>query len=323
VSGSHAPDRPPRDHGHAHGHGHDHGHDHAHAGHGARRLKLALGITTVIMLVEVVGGVWTHSLALLADAGHMLADAGSLLLAVLAMAQVARPADARHSYGHGRFPVLAAFANGLLLLLVSAWITIEAIARLLTPEPVDGLGLAGIALVGLVANLGAFALLHGGHEHDLNRRGAIAHVLSDLLGSVAALLAGLIIWQTGWLRADPLLSIFAALLIVRTGVKIVRESAHVLLEGAPPGLSLPGVAAELPRAVSGVLSVHHVHAWSITPGDNLMTLHAVLAPSADADQTLSRIQCWLRQTHRIGHVTVQVERQDCEVSADCAADERQ
>ncbi|MCC2656152.1 MAG: cation diffusion facilitator family transporter [Panacagrimonas sp.] len=332
MSGSHDPaHHPDHGHGHGHGHGHDHGHahgpdhdhHHSHANQGAGRLKLALAITTAIMLVEFVGGWWTHSLALIADAGHMLADAGSLLLAVLALAQVERPADAKHSYGHGRFPVLAAFANGLLLLLVSAWIAFEAVARLVTPEPVQGLALAGVALIGLVANLLAFALLHGGHEHDLNRRGALAHVLSDLLGSVAALLAGLIIWQTGWLRADPLLSLFAALLIVRTGVRVTRESAHVLLEGAPPGLSLPCVAAELPRAVSGVLSVHHVHAWSITPGDNLMTLHAVLAPSADADQTLSRIQQWLRQTHRIGHVTVQVERQDCAVSADCGADERQ
>lgn len=307
--------------GHAHGPGHDH--HHTHADQGAGRLKLALGITTVIMLVEVVGGWWTNSLALLADAGHMLADAGSLLLAVLALAQVERPADARHSYGHGRFPVLAAFANGLLLLLVSGWIAIEAVARLMTPEPVEGLALAGVALIGLIANLLAFALLHGGHEHDLNRRGALAHVLSDLLGSVAALLAGLIIWKTGWLRADPLLSLFAALLIVRTGLRVTRESAHVLLEGAPPGLSVADVATELPRAVSGVLSVHHVHAWSITPGDNLMTLHAVLAPGADADRTVSCIQHWLGETHRIGHVTVQVERQDCEVSADCGADERQ
>lgn len=309
------------DHGHDHGLGHDH--RHSHSDQGAGRLKLALGITATIMLIEAVGGWWTNSLALLADAGHMLADAGSLLLAVLALAQIAKPADARHSYGHGRFPVLAAFSNGLLLLVVSVWIAMEAVHRLISPQPVEGLPLAGVALIGFVANLVSYLLLHGGHEHDLNRRGALAHVLSDLLGSAAALLAGLIIWQTGWLRADPLLSLFAALLILRTGVKVTRESAHVLLEAAPPHLNLPGVASELPRAVAGILSVHHVHAWSITPGDNLMTLHAVLAPSADADQTLGRIRDWLRDTHRIGHVTVQVEREDCEVSADCAADERQ
>lgn len=307
-----------------HDHDHDHGHSHSHQDdQGAGRLKIALAITVTIMLVELVGGWWTHSLALIADAGHMLADAGSLLLAVLAIAQATRPADARHSYGRGRFPVLAAFANGLLLLVVSAWIVIEAVQRLLAPEPVEGLALAGVALVGLVANLAAFMLLHGGHEHDLNRRGAVAHVLSDLLGSVAALIAGLVIWQTGWLRADPLLSLFAALLIVRTGLRITRESAHVLLEGAPPGLNLSGVVAEMPRALSEVRSVHHVHAWSIMPGDNLMTLHAVLAPDADVDRALRRIQHWLRETHRIGHVTVQIEREDCGASADCAADERQ
>lgn len=295
----------------------------AHDGHGAGRLKLALLITVAIMLLEFGGGLWTGSLALLADASHMLADAGSLLLAVMALAQASRPADAAHSYGHGRFPVLAAFVNGLLLLAVSAWITFEAVQRLIAPVAVEGLVLSGIALIGLCANLAAFLLLHDGHEHDLNRRGAVAHVLSDLLGSVAALIAGLVIWQTGWYRADPLLSLFAALLIVRTGLRVARESAHVLLEGAPPHLDLAAIARELPLAVAGVGSVHHVHAWSIMPGDNLMTLHAVLAPGADADLTLRRIQAWLRETHRVGHVTVQVERQDCTPTASCSADERQ
>jgi cobalt-zinc-cadmium efflux system protein len=183
--------------------------------------------------------------------------------------------------------------------------------------------MVGIALVGLLANLAAFGILHGGHDHDLNRRGALAHVVSDLLGSVAAVLAGVIIMTTGWLRADPLLSLLAALLIVRMGVSVTREAAHVLLEGAPPGLDLAAVAAELPRAVVGVGSVHHLHAWSLTPGDTLMTLHAVLSPGADADQTLSGIQHWLRDTHRIGHVTVQVERSGCAEHADCGADGRQ
>lgn len=276
------------------------------------------------MLVEAVGGWWTGSLALLADAGHMLADAGSLLLAVLALAQAARPADAAHSYGHGRFTVLAAFVNGLALLAVSAWIAIEGITRLIQPQPVQGLTMAAIALIGLLANLAAFALLHGGHAHDLNRRGAAAHVLSDLLGSVAALAAGVIIATTGWPRADPLLSMIAAALIVRTGVRVVRESAHVLLEGAPAGVDVAAVSTQLPQAIAGVNSVHHVHAWSLTPGDNLMTLHAVLVPGADADLTLTQIQDWLRRTYRVGHATVQVERSDCEDGAGCApADGRQ
>lgn len=308
-------------------HGHDHDHDHLHAGRRAQgsagRLKLALAITVVIMLLEAVGGWWTQSLALMADAGHMLADAGSLLLAVLALVQAARPADAAHSYGRGRFPVLAAFVNGLLLLGVSAWIAVEAVQRLIHPVAVQGWALAGIATIGLLANLAAFALLHGGHEHDLNRRGAAAHVLSDLLGSVAAVSAGLIIVYTGWLRADPLLSLFAAALIVRVGIRVTRQSAHVLIEGAPPGVDLVRVAAELPAAVSGVASVHHMHAWTLTPGDHLMTLHAVLAPAADADLTLSAIRHWLHEKHRIGHVTVQVERAECDEGAECGADGRQ
>lgn len=308
------------EHGQAHGPGHDHHHHHRDQGEG--RLKLALGITLSIMLLEAVGGWWTHSLALLADAGHMLADAGALALAVFALAQSRRPADAAHSYGHSRFTVLAAFVNGLALLAVSAWIAFEGVQRLIDPQPVDGLTMAGIALIGLLANLAAFGLLHGGHAHDLNRRAAAVHVLSDLLGSVAALIAGLVIVFTGWLRADPLLSMVAAVLIVRTGVRILRESGHVLLEGAPDGIDLSAVARELTQAVPGVASVHHLHAWSLTPGDHLMTLHAVLQPGADADAALSGIQHWLKTTHRIGHVTVQLERADCH-SAVCAADGRQ
>lgn len=320
------------EHGHDHGQARVHGDPHHHAGHShahshtpssAGRLKWALAITTVVMLIEAVGGWWTNSLALIADAGHMLADAGSLLLAVIAVSHATKPADTAHSYGHGRFPVLAAFVNGLLLLAVSAWIGIEAVLRLLNPVEVNGWRLAAIATIGLVANLAAFGLLHGGHEHDLNRKGAAAHVLSDLLGSVAAVSAGLVIATTGWMRADPLLSLLAAALIVRTGIQITRESGHVLLEGAPRGVDLAAVAAELPRAVAGVSSVHHLHAWSMAPGDSLMTLHAVLDPGADADQTLASIQGWLRQAHRIGHVTVQVERSGCAESADCCADGRQ
>jgi cobalt-zinc-cadmium efflux system protein len=331
-------------HGHHHGHGHSHTHahthahgagghghdiaeetDHAHpAGEGTRaRMDAALVLTVVVMLVEVVGGWWTHSLALLADAGHMLADAGSLLLAVLAIRQANRPADLLHSYGHGRFLVLAAFVNGLLLLGVSAWIGVEAVLRFLSPQQVDGKLMAGIALVGLLANLAAFAFLHGGHEHDLNRRSAAAHVVSDLLGSLAAVVAGGIIVWTGWMRADPLLSLLAAALIVRTGIRVTHESAHVLLEGAPPGMDLARVALELPRTVTGVASVHHLHAWSLTPGENLMTLHAVLTPTADADDTLAQVKAWLQATYRIGHITVQVEREVCDSDPGCAADARQ
>lgn len=297
---------------------------HQHAGDGgASRLKLALAITACIMLVEFIGGWWTNSLALIADAGHMLADAGSLLLAVLALAQASKPAGPQHSYGHGRFPVLAAFVNGMLLLLVSGWIVFEAIGRMLNPEPVEGLQMAGIALIGLVANVLAFGLLHGGHDHDLNRRGALAHVLSDLLGSVAAVIAGLTIWKTGWFQADPILSMLAAVLIVRVGLRITRESAHVLLEGAPRQIDLRLIRRELAEAVAGVESVHHLHAWSISPGHTLMTLHVVLQCDASPDLTRSRVQQWLHDKHDVEHTTVQVENQNCESQETCGQDQRQ
>lgn len=273
-------------------------------------------VTLVAMLIEVTGGFVAHSLALVADAGHMLADAGSLALGLLASRQALRPADANHSFGHARMPVLAAFVNGMLLLLASAWIAFEGIQRLLSHEAVDGKIMIYVAIVGLVANLIAFALLHGGEKDDLNRRGAAAHVLSDLLGSVAALVAGAVILRTGWLPADPLLSMFAATLVLRTGIRVVGESAHILLEGTPRGMDLKAIAAELPRQVPGLASVHHVHAWSMSQKRKIMTLHAVPTQEIPAIPLITAIRGVLAG-YGITHVTVQIEpAEDC-AEPDC------
>lgn len=300
------------DHGHA-GHDHAHGHEpHDHAAHAShRRLLGALTVTVVAMLIGIVGGIVSGSLALLADAGHMLADAGSLGLALLASRQALLPADAGHSYGHVRKPVLAAFVNGLLLLAVSAWIGVEAVDRLLHPQPVDGEAMTVVAVIGLVANLIALALLHGGDKDDLNRRGAAAHVLSDLLGSVAAIIAGVVILSTGWLTADPLLSFLAAGLVLRMGLIITRESAHILLEGTPRGLDLVAIANALPQEVPGLVDVHHVHAWSLSQKQKLMTLHAVPDGSRPEAALIATIREALAR-HGVTHVTVQVEAaRDC------------
>ena len=318
MSQSHAHSHPHDDHdhhGHDHaGHGHEH-HDHAaHASH--RRLLGALIVTVVAMLIGIVGGIVSGSLALLADAGHMLADGGSLGLALLASRQALRPADPGHSYGHVRKPVLAAFVNGLLLLSVSAWIGIEAVDRLLHPQPVNGEAMTVVAIIGFVANLIALGLLHGGDKEDLNRRGAAAHVLSDLLGSVAAIIAGVVILSTGWLTADPLLSFLAAGLVLRMGIIITRESAHILLEGTPRGLDLVAIAKGLPKEIAGLADVHHVHAWSLSQKQKLMTLHAVPDGSRPAADLIAAIREALARDG-VTHVTVQVEAAEGCVDPDC------
>ena len=296
-------------HDHAHEH-HDHRH-HDHAAHAShQRLAWALGITVVAMVVGISGGIISGSLALIADAGHMLADAGSLALSLLAARQALRPADAGHSFGHERMPVLAAFVNGTLLLLASAWITFEAVQRFFTPAPVHAETMLIVAGIGRTANIISFALLHGGDAEDLNRRGAAAHVLSDLLGSVAAIIAAFIILKTGWLPADPLLSLVAAGLVLRMGIKIVRESAHILLEGTPRGLNLARITAELPGRVSGVASVHHLHAWSLSQTKKLMTLHVTPDGSVAAPELIASVRSELSQ-YGITHVTVQIETGEC------------
>ncbi len=305
---AHTPQHTEHAHPHEHEHAHAH-HDHAaHASH--RRLAWALVVTIAAMAVGVAGGLLSGSLALIADAGHMLADAGSLALSLLAARQALRPADAGHSFGHERMPVLAAFVNGTLLLLASAWITFEAVQRFFTPAPVEAQTMLIVAGIGLAANVISLALLHGGEADDLNRRGAAAHVLSDLLGSVAALTAAVIILKTGWLAADPLLSLVAAGLVLRMGIKIVRESAHILLEGTPRGLDLARITAELPGRVPGVASVHHLHAWSLSQTKKLMTLHVTPDGTVSVPVLLENVRAALAH-YGITHVTVQVETGTC------------
>jgi cobalt-zinc-cadmium efflux system protein len=300
-------------HGHAEHAHHDHaGHVHEHhLPKSARALTLALAVTGAFMLIEAAGGWYAHSLALLADAGHMVTDVLSLALALAAMRASGWSADARRTYGYQRYQVLAAFVNGLLLLAISAGILFEAILRLAQPEPVAGTVMLGIALIGLVVNVLAFGFLHGAEE-SINMRAALAHVLGDLLGSVAALIAGAIILLTGWTVADPLLSALVALLLLRMGYRLMRQAGHVLLEGSPEDLDLSGLEQELVKAVPGLASVHHVHAWSIAPEQPVMTLHAVVREPASSDDAIAGISAFLKSHHGVTHVTIQVERVGCE-----------
>ncbi|HWK47791.1 MAG TPA: cation diffusion facilitator family transporter [Stellaceae bacterium] len=313
----------PDDHDH-HGHPHDHGHTghshtgHSHAGHshGAgitdqRRIGWAFGVIFGVMLVEIVGGLMSGSLALLADAGHMVSDAAALGMSWTALQIGKRPADAQRSYGYQRVEVLVAFVNGCTLFAIAAWIVVEAIRRFAAPAPVLGGPMLAVAVIGLIANIAAFAILHGGSRDNLNMRSAWLHVLGDLLGFIVAIVAALVILWTGWSPIDPILSVLVALLILKSAADIVRSSAHILLEGTPPGLDLGGLRADLVAAVPEVTDVHHVHAWSLTAEQSLVTLHVRCGPGADAGRITPAIVKRLKERFGITHSTVQVDAYDC------------
>jgi cobalt-zinc-cadmium efflux system protein len=299
------------DHGHPHAHGHAHGHGHAHEHRKSaseRRLLLTLAILLTFTAVEAFGGWLANSIALLAEAGHMLADCGSLLLAVLAIRASRRPADARHTYGSARYQTLAAYTNGLLLLALTVWVMAEAVRRLVAPPLIDGTLMLIIALIGGMANLAALITLSG--ASSLNERGARAHVLSDLLGSAAAAAAALSILELGWRIADPILSMLVSLLILRSGWRLTREAGHVLLQGTPPALDPDGLAHDLAR-VAGVREVHHLHVWSMTGEAPVVTLHARVDDLADQQACLQGILRRLRELHSTAHATVQIEGGSC------------
>jgi cobalt-zinc-cadmium efflux system protein len=298
---------------HAHG-AHEHRHDHRHE-RGGRRLVTALIILASFTLVEAVGGYLANSIALLAEAAHMLADSASLLLAIIAVRAARRPADARRTYGHRRYQPLAAFVNGQVLLLLTMWVVYEAIQRLLHPPVVNGRLMLAIALLGGVANFVALLALAGGRS--LNERSARAHVLSDLLGSVAASVAAIIILLTGWTLADPLLSLLISALILRSAWAITRESADVLLEGVPPGFDVTHVEAELLGHVPGLIGVHHVHVWTMTGDRPTVTLHVNLAPGTVHGEALWAIHARLAERLRVEHTTVQIEEEGTCQTPEC------
>lgn len=292
-------------------HEHSHASDHVREPGGAaseRRLLLTLVILLAFTLVEALGGWFANSIALLAEAAHMLADCASLLLAVLAIRASRRPADARHTYGSSRYQTLAAYTNGLILLALTAWIMAEAVHRLLAPPAVDGELMLVIAILGGVANLAGVLTLSG--ANSLNERGARAHVLSDLLGSAAATGAALLILEWGWRIADPILSLLVSVLILRSGWRLTRESGHVLLQGAPHTADPEQIVRDLER-VPDVCDVHHVHVWSMTGEAPVVTLHATVDAATDQQEVLRRILERLRDQHGVTHATVQLEGGKC------------
>jgi cobalt-zinc-cadmium efflux system protein len=299
--------------GHDHTH-HHHGHSHAApdaSGVNEQRLRLAAILTGGFMVAAAVGGVLSGSLALLADAGHMLTDAASLWLAWFALRMAKRPSDERRTYGFHRFQVLAAFSNGLTLFFIAIAIIWEAGHRLLEPVQVLAGPMLAVAVAGLAVNVAAYFALHGAERDNLNVRGALLHVLGDLLGSVAAIVAALVILWTGWMPIDPQLSVLVALLILRSGWFLVAESGHILLEAAPQDLDVQAMREDLVASVPGVEDVHHVHAWSLTQDRPMVTLHARIDDESRAGEISRLIKVRLRERHHVDHATVEIECEHC------------
>ncbi len=289
------------------------------AGGRRRKLLFAFVLTTLMMVAEVIGGTWSGSLALLADAGHMMVDALALLLAFVGAWMATRPADARRSYGYGRMEVLIGFVNALSQFVLVGWIIYEAITRLLHPGQILSGVMFVVAIVGLLVNMLVLKILHGHAHDDVNLAGASLHVLGDLLGSVAAVLAALAIRWFGWLWADPVLSLLVSLLILNSAWRLMRLSAHILLEGVPDGMDSAEVEVSLRGADASIRDIHHLHVWQLASGSRMATLHAELHEPADSEQALLAIKRMLLERFSIQHVTVQIDPGACQDQAqDCA-----
>ncbi len=299
---------------HDHGHDHDHGHAHVHEANAGnlKRVLIALVLTGTFMIVEVIGGILSGSLALLADAGHMLTDTMALALAAAAFHVSKRPPGGNLTYGYQRFQILAAFVNGLSLLLIVGWILFEAVQRFITPRDILGETMLLVAAAGLVVNIISFAVLHSGDQENLNIRGAALHVAGDLLGSVAAIVAAIVIIYTGWTLIDPILSVAVAALILRSAWSLVKRSGHVLLEGAPDWLDVGAMQERIVANVPGVIEIHHVHGWGLTPQQLMLTMHVTLGEDVPSQSGVVRgVKAVLQQEYGIGHSTIEVEIDGC------------
>jgi cobalt-zinc-cadmium efflux system protein len=295
---------------HGHGHCHDH-HDHAaHAdlntADGRRRVAIAGIVTALFMVVETIGGIISGSLALLADAAHMFTDAASLALAWLGYVFAAKPADDTRPFGFGRMRVLAAFINGLALLALSAWIVFEGAQRLLDPQPVRGSIMLWIAIGGLAVNLVSAAVLHGGDKHDINLSGALWHVIGDLLGSVAAIVAAIIIIVTDWTPIDPLLSMLVALLILIAGIRITRRAGHILAQGAPPHLTPASIRSALTDHIQGIEDIPHVYVWLLTEDKTVVTVEINAATDVNNEKLRQTVKQHLLDQLHVHLATVEI-----------------
>jgi cobalt-zinc-cadmium efflux system protein len=265
----------------------------------------ALVLTLAYACVEVAGGLWSGSLALLSDAGHMFSDALALGLAAIAARLALRPAGHRHSYGWARAEVIGAFLNGMLMLALVVALTVEALVRLRNPQPVDAGAMMLIAFIGMMVNAAVAWLMSRGHV-SLNVRAALLHVIADLMSSFAALLSGVVIYATGWLPIDPVLSLVIAALILAGTVRVLRDALHVLMEGVPPAIDLPAIGGAL-AGLPGVISVHDLHIWSIAPGAVALSAHIELEDLQRWPAILASARALMHDRYGIDHVTLQPE----------------
>ena len=277
-------------------------------------MGLALILTFIYMIAEGVGGWLTNSLALIADAGHMLTDVGALSLTLGAIWFGARPATAKKTFGYYRLEILAAFVNGIVLVLLSVWVIYEAVMRWSAPPEIQGMQMTVIAAGGLLVNIAAAKLLHTDHKHDLNMHGAWLHVMGDLLGSVTAIVAGVLIITRGWLWADPLCSILISVIIIFGAWRLIKESVNVLLEGTPAHIDLAAVERTI-METSGVGGVHDLHVWTISSGIEALSAHISHDHAITHSEVLANVRERLHERFGLDHLTIQMETMDLEAEA--------
>ncbi len=286
-------------------------HHHNHVSHAneknQRKVMIAAIITGSYMLVEIIGGLWVNSIALVADGVHMMTDAMALAVAWWGYKMGQKPATERMTFGFQRFQILTAFVNGFTLLLIVAGIVAMAIHRLIEPQEVMGKEMFIIALIGLLNNLVVFWILHSGDQNNMNMRGATLHFLGDTLGSVAVIAGALLIYFTGWMPIDPILSLIVAVIIGVGAYRLMRESAHLLLEGVPAGYEIEEIKEDLEKRFPYLTSVHHIHIWAIAEDQVMMTLHAKTDLAHVNDETLAEIKDYLLDRHKVHHATLQLE----------------
>ncbi len=313
-------------HPHTDNHEHEHGHEHdiaqglskVHGG-GKKDLLIAFSITLLMMVAEVIGGLLSNSLALLSDAGHMLTDNLALLLSFFAMTFASLPATDRKTFGFYRLEILAAFVNGIVLVLISLYIIYHAYLRMIHPQPVQGMLMLVIAVIGLVANIiGALFLFKHSHT-SLNIRGAYLHIVGDALSSVGVVIGGVIILYTGWYLIDPILSIMISLVIIFGAWSLVKESVNILLESAPAHINIDTIAAEIAK-IKGVREAYHIHLWSITSGVYALSAHVLIDDQmvSGSRELNDRIRMLLSEKFKILHSTIQLECEKCDMNPSCS-----